>query len=169
MNRTLVLILATASVAAIPAAVGLAAKPTRKPPAASTTMPRATPADFLRARIAGMHMAATLNAQGIQPRAKGNGALKDVHWSEGIELWAAAIPGLFPPGSAHPQSRARPEIWKNKTDFDAKAKALGEAAARVTAAGNAGDLKAYAAAAEQVGAACKACHTLYRADQAPGR
>ena len=167
MNRTRSLILATiAAAAAVPTAAALSAPESAKPAAAP--MPRASAADFVRARMAGMHMAATLNAQGIQPRANGNGALKDVHWPEGIELWAAAIPGLFPEGSAHPQSRAKPEIWKNKADFDAKAKALGEAAARVTAAGKAEDLKAYAAAAEQLNAACKACHTLYRAERAPG-
>lgn len=74
-------------------------------------------------------------------------------------------PGLFPAGSAHPQSRAKPEIWKDKADFDAKAKAMGEAAARVTAAGKAGDLKAYAAAAADLTGACKACHTKYRAEE----
>ena len=164
MDRTRLLLIVTAiAVLVIPGAVPVGAQVATK-----AARPSATPADFVRARQAGMHMAATLNAQGIQPRAKGNGALKDVHWPEGIELWAAAIPGLFPAGSAHPQSRAKPEIWKNKADFDAKAKALGEAAARVTAAGKAEDLKAYAAAAEQLNGACKACHTLYRAERAPG-
>ena len=161
MNRARTLVLtAIAVAAALPAIAALGAKGSAKP--AAPPMPHATAADFVRARMAGMHMAATLNAQGIQPRAKGNGALKDLHWSQGIELWAAAIPGLFPEGSAHPQSRAKPEIWKNKADFDAKAKALGQAAARITAAGEAEDLKAYAAAAEQLNGACKACHDAYR-------
>jgi cytochrome c556 len=119
-------------------------------------------AELVQARQAGMHMAATLNAQGVGARAKGNGDLKDTAPSEGLEMWAAAIPGLFPPGSAHPQSRAKPEIWANKADFDARARAMGQAAARVTAAGKAGDLAAYAAAAEQLNQACKACHTAYR-------
>jgi len=161
MNRVRILVLTTAiAAAAIPAAAALRAQGSAKPAAAP--LPHATAADFVRARMAGMHMAATLNAQGIQPRARGNGALGDLHWSQGLELWAAAIPGLFPEGSAHPQSRAKPEIWKNKADFDAKAKAMGQAAARITAAGKAGDLAAYAAAAAQLNGACKACHDAYR-------
>lgn len=82
-------------------------------------------------------------------------------------MWAAAIPGLFPPGSAHPQSRAKPEIWANKADFDAKARDLGEAAHAVTVAGQAGDLKAYAAAAQRLNTACSACHMAYRGPPLP--
>ena len=157
MSRVRAFFLAATAVAAlVPGLAALRAQGNAKPAAAP--LPHATAADFVRARMAGMHMAATLNAQGVQPRAKGNGALGDLHWSQGLELWAAAIPGLFPEGSAHPQSRAKPEIWKNKADFDAKARAMGQAAARITAAGKAGDLAAYAAAAAQLNATCKACH-----------
>ena len=157
------LLLVAAGVAcAIPSAAPVSAKSS---PNAAPATAQATPADFVRARQAGMHMAATLYAKGIAPRARGEGDIKDTPWSEGLEMWAAAIPGLFPEGSAHPQSRAKAEIWKNKADFDAKAKAMGAAAARVTAAGKAGDLKAYAAAAQDTTNACKACHTVYRAEQ----
>jgi len=147
---------------AIPSAAPLDAK-TKATLAAPAVHPNT--AELVQARQAGMHMAATLNAQGVGARVKGNGDIKDTAPSEGLEMWAAAIPGLFPPGSAHPQSRARPEIWKNKADFDAKARAMGAAAARVTAAGKAGDLKAYAAAAADLGNSCKACHSAYRAEQ----
>ncbi|MFL6794424.1 MAG: c-type cytochrome [Sphingomicrobium sp.] len=129
--------------------------------------PGPTVAELVQARQAGMHTAATLNAKGIGPRAKGEGDLRDTPWSDGIEMWAAAIPGLFPPGSAHPQSRAKPEIWANKADFDAKARDLGEAAHAVTVAGQAGDLKAYAAAAQRLNTACSACHMAYRGPPLP--
>ena len=148
---------------AIPSAAPLAARAAPKPAAAA----KPTTEDLVRARQAGMHMAATLFAKGIGPRAKGEGDIKDTPWSQGLELWAAAIPGLFPKGSAHPQSRAKPEIWADKADFDAKAKAMGEAAARVTAAGKAGDQKAYSAAAAELTNACKACHVKYRAEERP--
>ena len=147
---------------ATPGAAPVAAKTQAK---AAAPAARPSTAELVAARQAGMHMAATLFAKGIAPRAKGEGDLKDTPWSEGLEMWAAAIPGLFPPGSADPKSRAKPEIWTSKADFDAKAHAMGEAAARVTAAGKAGDLAAYSAAAGQLTNACKACHTTYRAEQ----
>lgn len=122
-------------------------------------------AELVAARQAGMHMAATLLYQDIAPRAKGTGDLKEVAFSEGLELWAAAIPGLFPPGSAHAQSRALPAIWANKPDFDRKAADMGEAARQVSAAGRAGDLAAYANAVGRLRQTCSACHTPYRAPQ----
>ena len=153
--RLIVLAALTASCAA-PSAVPPAV------PVAVVQLPTASVAEFVQARQAGMHMMATMNAKGIVPRAKGQGDLKDTPWSEGIEMFAAAIPGLFPPGTLHPQSRAKPEIWANKADFDAKARNLGEAAHAVTVAGQANDLAAYSAAAARLGEACSACHTVYR-------
>ena len=143
----------------VPGAVPVAAAP---PSAAAIERP--TAGQLVQARQAGMHMSATLLYQGIIPRSKGSGALKDVHYSEGLEMWAAAIPGLFPAYSAHPQSRALPAIWANKPDFDRKAADLGAAAKLVTAAGEAGDLNAYAAATKAVQNACSACHSAYRSD-----
>ena len=133
--------------------------------AGATPEARPTTAELVAARQAGMHMTATLLFQGIVPRAKGVGDLKDVHYSEGIELWAAAIPGLFSAGSAHPHSRALPTIWADKAAFDRKAADMGDAARGVTAAGKAGDLAAYAAAAERLRQTCGAGHTPYRAER----
>jgi cytochrome c556 len=119
--------------------------------------------ELVAARQAGMHMAATLLYQNIAPRAKGTGDLGEVAFSEGLEMWSAAIPGLFPAGSAHPQSRALPAIWASKADFDQKAADMGAAARDVSAAGKAGDLQSYAAAVERLRQTCSACHALYRA------
>jgi len=134
------------------------------PPAPLVTVASPNTAELVQARQAGMHMAATLLYQGILPRAKGNGALKDVHYSEGIEMWAAAIPGLFPVGSEHPQSRAMAAIWADKPDFNRKAAELGAAAAQVTAAGKAENLAAYAATSARMQAACSSCHKAYRSE-----
>ncbi|HEY0413926.1 MAG TPA: cytochrome c [Allosphingosinicella sp.] len=124
-----------------------------------------TTAQLVAARQAGMHMAATLLYRGIKAAVKeGSDVKEQVHQPEGIALWAAAIPGLFPPGSAHPESRARPEIWANKPDFDRKAAELGAAADRLAALAKAGDTAGFAAQAPAVEAACAACHKLYRSD-----
>jgi cytochrome c556 len=120
-------------------------------------------AQLVAARQAGMHMAATLLYRGIKAGVKNGTPVKElIHEPEGIALWAAAIPGLFPPGSAHKESRALPAIWANKTDFDRKAADLAAAADRLAALAKAEDSAAFAAQAPAVEAACAACHKLYR-------
>jgi len=59
---------------------------------------------------------------------------------------------------------AKPEIWKNMDDFQAKARDLEVATARFAETAKGGDRKAIAAGLGEVGGACKACHDKYRAD-----
>lgn len=73
---------------------------------------------------------------------------------------AKQIPGLFPSGSEG--GDALPAIWQNKADFEAKAKGLEDAAARLAAAG---DEPAFKAAFPAVGQACGGCHQTYRKPQ----
>jgi cytochrome c556 len=59
---------------------------------------------------------------------------------------------------------AKPEIWKNMDDFEAKARDLEVAAAKFAETAKGGDRKAIAAGLGEVGGTCKACHDKYRAD-----
>jgi cytochrome c556 len=111
-----------------------------------------------------MHMAATLLAQDVRNVVTNSLDVRQhLHEPEGIRRWAVAIPGLFPAGSQG-DSRARPEIWRNKADFDAKAEALAAAATELARRGEAGDTAGYAAQAKVVQSACAACHAAYRAN-----
>ena len=74
---------------------------------------------------------------------------------------AGQIARLFPSGSMQPPTRARPAIWQNQADFEAKAKAL-EQAARYLAAAPTDDVAALARAADAMNRACDACHNKYR-------
>ena len=80
-----------------------------------------------------------------------------------IEASAAKIPGLFPPGSTNPKSRAKPEIWSDWKKFEETAKLLetraGELANEVQAGGN------VAAKADEMFATCKTCHDAFRAPE----
>jgi cytochrome c556 len=78
-----------------------------------------------------------------------------------VAAFAKAIPGLFPEGSLE-GSKAKPEVWTNKADFDAKAEALADAAAKFSAAASAGDTAAAGAAMGEVGGACRGCHMTYK-------
>ena len=131
------------------------------PPAALE--PSASAQSFVVARQAGMHMATTLMIKGLKRAVTAGTDVKDQDAAaDGIAMWAAAIPGLFPPGSMAPGSRARPEIWANKADFDARAADLRDAARQLSAIAATGDKAAFAAQVSVVQARCAACHDKYR-------
>jgi cytochrome c556 len=62
-------------------------------------------------------------------------------------------------------TRAKPEIWTNRADFDAKAKAYQDEAVKLQAAAKTGNLDQIKAAAGAVGQSCKSCHDTYQKEQ----
>lgn len=75
---------------------------------------------------------------------------------------AQKLPGLFPENSkTGEKTRAAPEIWLDREDFDAKAAAFGKAVAdnHAKAVGSLDGLKVAIGA---VGKACDDCHKKYR-------
>ena len=68
---------------------------------------------------------------------------------------------LFQAGTAKgevPGSRARPEIWTERAEFEAAAAALIEASANLVDAANSGDVDTFKAAFPALGQACGGCH-----------
>lgn len=80
-----------------------------------------------------------------------------------LKTLSAKLDNWFPAGSgpdADSSTRAKLEVWKNRADFTAKAKALAAATSELQAAAAAGgDVQA---AGYKVGGTCKACHDSYR-------
>ena len=69
----------------------------------------------------------------------------------------------FSDGSQKGTTRAKPEIWQNKADFQAKMDDLDTAVAALQIVANQGtDRKAIAAGVAATGKACKACHDEYQ-------
>jgi cytochrome c556 len=69
----------------------------------------------------------------------------------------------FPEGSDKGTTRAKPEIWQNKADFEKKMDDLKKAVAMLQAVAEQGtDRKAIAAQVGATGKACKACHDDYK-------
>jgi len=77
-----------------------------------------------------------------------------------ISSSASKIPGLFPPGSTDPKSRAKAEIWTNWKKFEEDARTLEARAAEVSNQAAAGG--AIAAKAQEMFATCKSCHDDFR-------
>lgn len=68
---------------------------------------------------------------------------------------------LFPEGSTAKDSDAKPEIWKNKADFNDWAKQVKEDTAKAAAAA-AGGMESLEPAFAALGKSCQGCHEKYR-------
>jgi len=97
----------------------------------------------------------------------------DIPWDQkAMEGWAHDLAALstlnvlrgFPDGSGQGTTRAKPEIWQNKADFESKLKDLDQALVALAKATAGGDKKAIGAAVGDAGKACKACHDEYKAE-----
>jgi cytochrome c556 len=77
-----------------------------------------------------------------------------------MAAWGDDMPDAFPAGSN--SIGADKAIWKNFSDFEAKAQVFGDAARALKAAAASGDAGATKKAAQMVGASCKSCHESYR-------
>ena len=92
------------------------------------------------------------------------GDLKEIvpHAAKLKEL-EAAFEKMFPAGSDKGETKALPTVWSDKAGFE-KAGANAQAAYdKLAMAAGSGDMAATAAAFGDVGKACGACHTTYRA------
>jgi len=79
-----------------------------------------------------------------------------------IDNTAGEIPTLFQAHEKDPESEAKDTIWDNWDDFAAKAGAL-KTAADAAVAANVDSLESLQTAMGPVADACKACHSVYKA------
>ena len=71
----------------------------------------------------------------------------------------------FPDGSDKGTTRAKPELWENQPDFEAKMNDLKEAVSALQEVASQGtDRKAITAQVGATGKACKACHDEYKSE-----
>ena len=87
-----------------------------------------------------------------------------------MEGWANDLAALttlnvmrgFADGSDQGTTRAKPEIWQNKEDFESKLGDLKDAVANLQKTVASGDQKAVAEQVGATGKTCKACHDEYK-------
>lgn len=68
----------------------------------------------------------------------------------------------FPAGSDLPDSKAKPEIWKEQDKFKAAAEKMQGEVSKLAVAAKSGDQAALKTAFGNAGQSCKACHDNYR-------
>jgi len=74
----------------------------------------------------------------------------------------STVPRLYFGEGTDKDTKAKPEIWANRADFDAKMDKMVGEAQKLPAVVRAGDMAAFKKQVGDVGAACKACHDEYR-------
>ena len=84
--------------------------------------------------------------------------------AEFVALLATVPKGFFGEGTDK-DTKAKPEIWTHRADFDSKMDTMTNEAAKLPAVVRAGDMGAFKKQVHDVAEACKACHDEYRAKQ----
>jgi cytochrome c556 len=79
-----------------------------------------------------------------------------------LAKWAHAVPAMFPAPVEGVASRARPEVWSNRADFEAKSAAFAAATDRLAELARANDAEGFTAQWGAVRQTCGACHDAYR-------
>jgi cytochrome c556 len=79
-----------------------------------------------------------------------------------IAALLADIPALFPEGSVHANSEARPEIWQSWDTFGERAQTSADRARAFEEAVRGGNRQAMVQAFRAIGETCGACHDDYR-------
>jgi cytochrome c556 len=79
-----------------------------------------------------------------------------------VALLSTVPKGFFGEGTDK-DTKAKPEIWAHRADFDAKMEKMMGEAAKVPAAVQTGDGAAFKKQMADLAGACKACHDDYRA------
>ena len=85
--------------------------------------------------------------------------------SETVRTHAKNIVDLFPKGSFHPPSEAKPVILTEWNDFKAHAEDLNKRAEELVGAAMRGDAAGLAEAFRSTGKVCSTCHRSFRAKQ----
>jgi len=76
---------------------------------------------------------------------------------------ASTVPRRFFPEGSDKDTKAKPEIWQNRADFDSKMDHMIAEAGKLPAVVRSGDMAAFKKQVGETGQACKACHDKYRA------
>ena len=79
-----------------------------------------------------------------------------------VALLSTVPKGFFGEGTDK-DTKAKPDIWTHRADFDQRMDKMTGEAAKLPAIARAGDMAAFKKQVHDLGEACKACHDEYRA------
>ena len=129
---------------------------------ASSTMESKTPAQYVeeRQKLMKAHGDAWKNVQDSAKAGNWPGVASN---ADMMADSAKRIPGLFPEGSMTEKSKAKPEIWQKKSEFDAAAKRMETESIKLRDTARAGNAQASNDIIKDFGrTTCGSCHTPFR-------
>ena len=97
-------------------------------------------------------------AQGKRPYSKDDA----IRYADLLAQVAQVPKNFFGEGTDKGETRAKPEIWAKRADFDSKMDKMLAEVAKLPAVARNGDLEALKVAAKATADACGACHDEYR-------
>jgi cytochrome c556 len=100
------------------------------------------------------------HAKAINDALKKGGVAGVAENAQAISEKSKKVDALFPAGSTHPKSRAKPEIWTNWKEFERLTASLDAHAAALAEAARKGS--GVAEAAQAMFKDCKSCHDQFR-------
>lgn len=80
-----------------------------------------------------------------------------------LAVAASTVPRRFFPEGSDKDTKAKPEIWQNRADFDSKMDHMIAEVGKLPAVVRSGDMAAFKKQVGETGQACKSCHDKYRA------
>lgn len=80
-----------------------------------------------------------------------------------LAVAASTVPKRFFPEGSDKDTKAKPEIWQNRADFDSKMDHMIAEVGKLPAVVRSGDMAAFKKQVGETGQACKSCHDKYRA------
>lgn len=133
--------------------------------------PMPSPQQIVDVRRVGMRLAAA-DIQLMRTAAEKGADIRPMaRAARGLEEWGAVLPALFPAGTGPDavQTRARPEIWADRADFEQRARDFAMASAQLAQAAAANDMAAGQIAWDATWESCNACHARYRSEPSASR
>ena len=106
----------------------------------------------------GGHFGAAFSSMRGMPQFNSN----QVFHAESVARLATIAKDIFPEGSDKGKTKAKAAIWEQPEDFNKLMDDFILKAEAFATAAKANDLKAYGAAAKDLGGACKACHDDFK-------
>lgn len=126
----------------------------------------AGPADQIKARHDYFHtLGGAMKGLNDTLRSPAPARAEILKYTATLNAQAPKLVGYFPAGTGLDsglKTGAKPDIWQKPAEFNADARALADAAAKLDATAHGDDVAAIKAAMSAVGSACKTCHQTFR-------
>jgi cytochrome c556 len=108
-------------------------------------------------------MGLNMNNLGAMAQDKKPFSKDDAQKSADLVAILATVPKHYFGEGTDKDTKAKPEIWAKRADFDAKMEKMNAETAKLPAVVRAGDMGAFKKQVGDTSASCKACHDDYRA------